>query len=140
GKWDLGNAPFRKRLHDAGVVVTDRLFNNNHIGHNKFAVYRDAQGDPRAVMTGSTNWTSTGICGQSNNAFVRDDPAMAKVFNAYWERMKTDVFPPPASESAAGHTAQTQGVPFRKDNHMANPFDGATAALDGMTVWFSPND
>ncbi|WP_287058523.1 hypothetical protein [Mesorhizobium sp.] len=36
--WDAGNAPFRKRLRDAGVVLTDRLFNNNHIGHNKFAV------------------------------------------------------------------------------------------------------
>ncbi|RUW64860.1 phospholipase D-like domain-containing protein, partial [Mesorhizobium sp. M1E.F.Ca.ET.063.01.1.1] len=83
-EWDFGNAPFRKRLRDAGVVVTDRLFNNNHIGHNKFAVYRDAHGKPQAVMTGSTNWTSTGICGQSNNAFVRDDPAMADVFNAYW--------------------------------------------------------
>ncbi|TJV19554.1 MAG: hypothetical protein E5Y16_31705, partial [Mesorhizobium sp.] len=104
--WDAGNAPFRKRLRDAGVVLTDRLFNNNHIGHNKFAVYRDAQGNPQAVMTGSTNWTSTGICGQSNNAFIRDDPAMAEVFDAYWERMKADVFPPPASDSAAGRVAQ----------------------------------
>ncbi|MBZ9753762.1 phospholipase D-like domain-containing protein [Mesorhizobium sp. ESP6-5] len=138
--WDAGNAPYRKRLHDAGVVVTDRLFNNNHIGHNKFAVYRDIQGNPQAVMTGSTNWTSTGICGQSNNAFVRDDPAMAEVFDGYWERMKADGFPPPASESAAGHVAQTQGVPFRKENHMPNPLNGASAVLDGMTVWFSPND
>lgn len=138
--WDAGNAPFRKRLHDEGVAVTDRLFNNNHIGHNKFAVYRDAQGNPQAVMTGSTNWTSTGICGQSNNAFIRDDPAMAQVFNAYWERMKADVFPPPANESAAGHVAQKQGVPFRAENHLPNSLNGATAALDGMTVWFSPND
>ena len=81
--WDAGNAPYRKRLHDAGVVVTIRLFNNNHIGHNKFAVYRDAQGKPQAVMTGSTNWTSTGICGQSNNAFIRDDPT--------WPRCSTPI-------------------------------------------------
>ncbi|UVK36469.1 hypothetical protein LHFGNBLO_003387 [Mesorhizobium sp. AR10] len=138
--WNAGNAPFRKRLLDAGVTLTDRLFNNNHIGHNKFAVYRDAQGNAQAVMTGSTNWTSTGICGQSNNAFIRDDPAMAEVFDAYWERMKADVFPPPATASAAGHVAQKQGVPFRRENHRPNPLNGATAALDGMTVWFSPND
>jgi phosphatidylserine/phosphatidylglycerophosphate/cardiolipin synthase-like enzyme len=138
--WDAGNAPYRKRLRDAGVVLTDRLFNNNHIGHNKFAVYRDAQGKAQAVMTGSTNWTSTGICGQSNNAFVRDDPAMADVFNGYWERMKADVFPSPASESAAGHVAQAQGVAFRTENHRANPLNGASAPLDGLTVWFSPND
>jgi len=138
--WDAGNFRYRQRLRDAGVVMTDRLFNNNHIGHNKFAVYRDAQGTPLAVMTGSTNWTSTGICGQSNNAFVRDDPAMAEVFNDYWQRMKADVFPPPASETAAGHVVQMQGVPFRGDNHLPNPLNGATSALDGMTVWFSPND
>ncbi|CDX12510.1 conserved hypothetical protein [Mesorhizobium sp. ORS 3324] len=138
--WDAGNAPFRQRLRDAGVMLTDRLFNNNHIGHNKFAVYRDAQGKPQAVMTGSTNWTSTGICGQSNNAFVRDDPAMAEVFNAYWERMKSDVFPPPANEGAPGHVEQTQGVPFRTQNHRPNPLNGASAPLDGMTIWFSPND
>ncbi|MDX8492959.1 phospholipase D-like domain-containing protein [Mesorhizobium sp. VK22B] len=138
--WDAGNAPFRKRLRDAGVSLTDRLFNNNHIGHNKFAVYRDAQGKPQAVMTGSTNWTSTGICGQSNNAFVRDDPAMAEVFNAYWERIKADAFPPPVNEGAPGHVAQTQGVPFRTENHIPNPLSGATAPLDGLTVWFSPND
>ncbi len=60
-KWDFGNAPYRKALRDAGVTVTDRLFNNNHIGHNKFAVYRDKHGVPQAVMTGSTNWTTTGI-------------------------------------------------------------------------------
>ena len=138
--WDAGNSLFRKRLHDAGVVVTDRLFNNNHIGHNKFAVYRDAGGNALAVMTGSTNWTSTGICGQSNNAFIRDDPAMAKVFDAYWERMKADVFPPPANEGAPGHVAQKQGVPFRKENHRPNPLNGATVPLDGLTVWFSPND
>jgi phosphatidylserine/phosphatidylglycerophosphate/cardiolipin synthase-like enzyme len=139
-KWDFGNAPYRKALHDAGVTVTDRLFNNNHIGHNKFAVYRDSHGEPQAVMTGSTNWTTTGICGQSNNAFLRDDPQMARVFNDYWERMKADVFPPPASEFAAGRAVQTQGVPFRKDNHIANPLDGQSAPIDGMTVWFSPND
>ncbi|MET3594826.1 phosphatidylserine/phosphatidylglycerophosphate/cardiolipin synthase-like enzyme [Mesorhizobium shonense] len=138
--WDAGNAPFRKRLRDAGVPLTDRLFNNNHIGHNKFAVYRDAQGKPQAVMTGSTNWTSTGICGQSNNAFVRDDRAMAEVFNAYWERMKADAFPPPVNEGAPGHVAQTQGAPFRTENHIPNPLNGATAPLNGLTVWFSPND
>jgi phosphatidylserine/phosphatidylglycerophosphate/cardiolipin synthase-like enzyme len=133
GKWDAGNAPYRKRLRDAGVELTDRLFNNNHIGHNKFAVYRDPQGKPRAVMTGSTNWTATGICGQSNNAFLREDDDLAAAFDDYWERMKADGFPPPASESANGHVAQTQGKEFRTKNHEAR-HDG------DWTAWFSPND
>lgn len=139
-KWDFGNAPYRKALRDAGVTVTDRLFNNNHIGHNKFAVFRDKLGVPQAVMTGSTNWTTTGICGQSNNAFIRNDPEMARIFNDYWERMKADAFPPPQREDAPGHAVQTQGVAFRQGNHIANPLNGQSAHIDGMTVWFSPND
>jgi len=139
-KWDFGNAPYRKALRDAGVAVTDRLFNNNHIGHNKFAVYRDKHGVPQAVMTGSTNWTTTGICGQSNNAFIRDDPEMASIFNSYWERMKADLFPAPQREDAPGRAVQTQGAAFRKDNHIANPLNGQSTPVDGMTIWFSPND
>src|SRR5262249_37475502 len=68
-KWDATNQQSRHDLHAAGVKVHDRMFNNNHIGHNKFAVWRQ-NGKPKAVMTGSTNWTSTGLCGQSNNALV----------------------------------------------------------------------
>ena len=133
GLWDAGNAPYRKRLRDAGVQLTSRLFNNNHIGHNKFAVYRDAQGKPQAVMTGSTNWTATGICGQSNNAFVLDDADMAEVFDGYWEDMKNDVIAPLASESTAGRVVQVQGHAFREKNHTAK-------VGNGWTVWFSPND
>lgn len=140
GAWDAHNAPYRARLKAAGVPVIDRLFNNNHIGHNKFVVYRDAAGTPQAVMTGSTNWTSTGICGQSNNAFIRDDPDMAAVFDAYYERMKADRFPPPVAPQAAGRVAQVQGRAFRAANHIANPLGGVSADLGGTTVWFSPND
>jgi phosphatidylserine/phosphatidylglycerophosphate/cardiolipin synthase-like enzyme len=138
--WDHGNAPYRKRLHDAGVVVHDRLFNNNHIGHNKFAVYRDPQKVPQAVLTGSTNWTPTGIAGQSNNAFIRDDANMAAVFNDYWERMLADPIEPLPSNSAQGHAVQRQGEAFRTENHLPNPVDGETRPIEGATVWFSPND
>lgn len=140
GHWDSGNAPFRNRLREAGVTLTDRLFNNNHIGHNKFAVYRDAAGTAKAVMTGSTNWTPTGICGQSNNAFIREDPDMAAIFDEYWERMKDDEFPAPASPSAAGKSIQVQGKQFRGANHIANPLAGKSSPLGAATVWFSPND
>jgi len=138
--WDHGNAPYRKALHDKGVRVHDRMFNNNHIGHNKFAVYLDAGNVPRAVLTGSTNWTPTGVAGQSNNAFIRDDADMAAVFNDYWERMLADVIVPLPANDAPGHAVQTQGVPFRKDNHLPNPVKGATRPIAGATVWFSPND
>jgi len=47
--------------------IIDRMFNSTaRIGHNKFAVYVK-DGRPVAVMSGSTNWTETGLCTQSNN-------------------------------------------------------------------------
>ena len=46
---------------------------NNHIGHNKFLVYVDKNGKPRAVLFGSTNWTPTGLCTQTNNTLVIDN-------------------------------------------------------------------
>lgn len=138
--WDDGNGPYRKRLHDAGVRVHDRMFNNNHIGHNKFAVYLDPYGKPQAVLTGSTNWTPTGIAGQSNNAFIRDDADMAAVFDDYWTRMLADVIEPLPANDKPGHAVQRQGVPFRTGNHLPNPVAGATRPIAGATVWFSPND
>jgi len=72
--WDATNHDARDELKRNGVRVHDRMFNNDHIGHNKFAVYFDTPAptreSARAVMTGSTNWTSTGLCGQTNNALV----------------------------------------------------------------------
>jgi phosphatidylserine/phosphatidylglycerophosphate/cardiolipin synthase-like enzyme len=75
--WDVGNKDARERLSSAGVEIHDRMFNNNHIGHNKFAVLVGSDGAPKAVLTGSTNWTSTGLCGQSNNAIILDSPYVA---------------------------------------------------------------
>jgi hypothetical protein len=65
GKWDTRNKAARKRLIDAGVDIQHRMFNNStHIGHNKFVVHVPPNGGPRSVLTGSTNWTSTGVAGQ----------------------------------------------------------------------------
>src|SRR5439155_12817590 len=60
--WDTENHPARSGLHNASAAnVQDRLFNNTaHIGHNKFAVYVE-NGVAKSVLTGSTNWTETGL-------------------------------------------------------------------------------
>jgi hypothetical protein len=36
GVWDKENSANRQTLHDKGIDITDRMFNNNSIGHNKF--------------------------------------------------------------------------------------------------------
>ena len=50
------------------MKIQHRMFNNDtDIGHNKFVV-QVVGNKAKAVLTGSTNWTSTGIAGQTNNA------------------------------------------------------------------------
>lgn len=133
--WDRTNEDSRRALHRAGVRIHDRMFNNNHIGHNKFAVWRK-DGKPMAVMTGSTNWTPTGLCGQSNNALIIASEDAAHAYDTYWQRLLDDKFPAPRPPSSAGKATQCQGPEIRSADQ--TPF---TAALGGAEaqVWFSPN-
>lgn len=114
--WDTRNAPARKRLRAAlGTRLQDRMFNNStHIGHNKFVVHLDPAGTPQAVFTGSTNWTSTGIAGQTNNALLVEDKAVAKAFLDYWQRMHDDdKLPKPKPKLSSTMGATQQGADFR---------------------------
>jgi PLD-like domain len=101
------------------VQVFDRLVSSSHFAHNKFVVFCDAAGQPERVLTGSTNWTSSGLCTQANNALVIDDADVAADFLAAWHRLK-----------AAGN-----GYP----DELVSGNDGSTShALDGgtLTPWF----
>jgi len=120
GTTDSTDKTSRATLHSAHVDVTDRMLKGSHIGHNKFMVYVDKSGQAQAVLTGSTNWTSTAICGQSNNALVCEDPNTAGQYLSYWKRLKAD-----AAQQAAGFRAEN-------DKGLALP------QLDA-TLWFSPN-
>lgn len=136
-KWDERNAPARQKLIDEHADIQHRMFNNSgHIGHNKFVVHVPPGGGPRSVLTGSTNWTFSGIAGQSNNAIVIEDDAVAAAYLAYWERLDNDKLPLPDPLSAE-MKKNYQGKPFRKSNEIpANVEEG-----DGKSVrvWFSPN-
>lgn len=126
GTDDATNKPARQKLHQAGIDITDRMLDSAHIGHNKFVVYTDASGTAQAVLAGSTNWTSTGLCAQSNNSVIINDPTIAGFYRAYWDRIKED------TEQAEGVAKNLQGAAYRTHNDHAN-VDGET------TVWFSPN-
>jgi len=137
GVWDTRNEPARKRLVKAGVDVEHRMFNNStHIGHNKFVVHVPPGGGPRSVFTGSTNWTQTGVAGQTNNAILIEDDAVAGAFLEYWKRMKTDKLARPRPFSK-GMNANQQGAAFRKSNETPCKFQlaGGTA----VELWCSPN-
>ncbi|WP_144444304.1 hypothetical protein [Caballeronia arationis] len=51
--------------------VLDRILpDGSHIGHNKFMLYLNSKSEPTAVLTASINWTSTGLCAQTNNSLL----------------------------------------------------------------------
>ncbi|PZQ65689.1 MAG: hypothetical protein DI570_00890 [Phenylobacterium zucineum] len=136
GVWDERNAHARQELIAAGVDLQHRMFNNSmHIGHNKFVVHSQG-GTPRAVFTGSTNWTSTGVAGQTNNALLIEDQGVAQVFLDYWTRMKADALATPTPFGAPMKDAR-QGAAFRSSNASSTTVQLAGGAK--LTTWFSPN-
>ena len=126
------NAGARATLKATDGEQYDRVLGANQIGHNKFLVYVDPAGTPTAVLAGSTNWTPTGLCTQTNNTLVIDNPDLAARYLSYWHHLATD------TNDAAANPKALQAAPLRT-------FDatGATLAdaVPGATVqsWFSPN-
>jgi phosphatidylserine/phosphatidylglycerophosphate/cardiolipin synthase-like enzyme len=56
--------------------------------HNKFVVEADAKGQNASrVLTGSTNWTTTGLCMQLNNMLIVEDTAIAARFRKQWDTL-----------------------------------------------------
>src|SRR5262249_4175410 len=130
--WDTENDDPRRQLHKAAGKdkdrVIDRMFNSSaRIGHNKFAVYVKDD-TPTAVMTGSTNWTETGLCTQSNNSIIIEDEAIAADYFAYWNALKEDDQPPrealtvkkgTKTVKGAAPNANKQGAELRTANRKA---------------------
>ncbi len=90
---DKTNAEIRKALHkkmnDGMISVYDRML-GSRIGHNKFVIYVDKNNKPVSVLTGSTNWTPTGLCGQTNNMVIIESKKVASRFMEYWNQLKQD--------------------------------------------------
>lgn len=85
-----GDAENRENLKKAGVNVIDRILKSGSIPHNKSLILSE-KGKPTAVMTGSTNWTSSGLCTQTNNSLVIESPAVARHYMNYWDKLNSDV-------------------------------------------------
>jgi phosphatidylserine/phosphatidylglycerophosphate/cardiolipin synthase-like enzyme len=112
------------------------MFNNSaHIGHNKFAVLV-VGGEPKAVWTGSTNWTSTGLCAQTNNTIVLESRAVAAAYLDYWNRLHADEQPAPNGLDKPNNN--NQRLPLRESNMQPvhADLDGGNTKID---LWFSPN-
>ncbi|HEX6661092.1 MAG TPA: phospholipase D-like domain-containing protein [Sphingomicrobium sp.] len=141
--YDQRNAPARAKLRaladapGAAFNMQDRMFNGSgHIGHNKFVVWSDDAGKPRAVLTGSTNWTWSGVCGQSNNCIVIEDDGVAQAFRDYWQRLFDNPLPKLVDTTAPNPSADQGSVVKTADR---TPFQGPMPAKTNVQCWFSPN-
>jgi phosphatidylserine/phosphatidylglycerophosphate/cardiolipin synthase-like enzyme len=120
-----GNVQARKHLNDMGVPTIDRLLKSKGLGHNKFVAILDSQG-PRAVWTGSTNWSTTGLCTQVNNALMIEDSDIAGLYLDQWKRLR-DASPPKLKPA---------GFPVElvRANDQSHTFAVGGASVD---VWFT---
>ncbi|GGC93509.1 phospholipase D-like domain-containing protein [Undibacterium terreum] len=81
-------------------------FQNGKLMHNKFLVLLK-NGNPIAVLTGSTNLTENGIFGHLNCAHIIDDASVAQDYLQYWLELKKD----PGTDDLRSWTDQNTPVP-----------------------------
>jgi phosphatidylserine/phosphatidylglycerophosphate/cardiolipin synthase-like enzyme len=135
-KSDDADADNRQALKDAGANVIDRILGKGDIPHNKFMVLSE-NNQPAAVLSGSTNWTSTGLCTQSNNALIIESKDVAQRYIDYWNALKADI------DAAHGDQHKLQSQTLRTFDH-GNNDDAIASPIDlgnGVKVelMFSPN-
>jgi PLD-like domain len=84
------NRQARSRLLAGGVDVEEkhRFVSPGALAHNKFLVVTDAAQAPKVVWTGSTNWTTTGLCTQLNNGLLVRDARVAAVYLKQWQALR----------------------------------------------------
>lgn len=135
--YDGENAAARQALKDAGFEVVSRFMSSGHIGHDKFVVYVDANGKPQAVLTGSTNWTPTGLCTQANNVIVIDSPDLAAQYLGFWNRLKDDTSAAIKAKGDVQPNSALQGPQLRTDDQGPNKM--LKLGKGNVQAWFSPN-
>jgi phosphatidylserine/phosphatidylglycerophosphate/cardiolipin synthase-like enzyme len=136
--YDAANHPARARLKKSGAELISRyLPESRSIGHNKFMVYVDKDGVPRAVLTGSTNWTASGLCTQNNNAVIVESHDLATRYLNYWKALSADTtaWPIPA-KAAAVKELQAAGL---RTSDAKPPIEYPLVPHTKASMWPSPN-
>jgi hypothetical protein len=121
------NAAVRAQLKSK-VTLLNRMVTGDHFAHNKFVVFCDSSEKPQQVLTGSTNWTFTGLCTQANNGLIIDDAGVAQDFLDAWNRLKAagNLYPPALIQGNS--TAKT----YQVDGCNITPWFAATSAAQDL--------
>ena len=125
--------------YELDAVAIPRRSDPSYIAHNKFIVLLQG-GVPVAVWTGSTNYTESGIYGQSNVGHLVRDPAIAAKYLAYWTELVGD---PDNSDLKTDNETSTptlvdfpppKGItPIFSPRHGLNQLKWYAKAMDGAT-------
>ena len=102
------------------------------IPHNKYIV-KLAGGAPKQVWTGSTNFTDTGLYGQTNVGHLVTDDAIAATYLKYWTELRDDPVHGVALTNAVALTPNPPNVP---KNPSTTPFYSPRVA-DNMLDWYA---
>lgn len=134
----LGNGAFKPPDNDENKAVRaqlktkiriyDRIVTTPHFAHNKVVIVCDSASKPLRVLTGSLNWTSTGLCTQANNGIIISDPSVAQDYLDAWNRIHAagNGFPP--NLIAANSTART----FQVDGCSLTPWHAPTSQAQDL--------
>lgn len=135
--YDGLNLPARtKLLKKHGDNLSTRYMTSAGIAHNKFLIYVDDNDVPQAVLTGSTNFTPTGLCTQNNNAIVIEDTRVAKQYLEYWTTLRDDT----VAQDVPEPPSPQRGLQAKELRDFgAGSGKRLKIAASHATVWFSPN-
>jgi phosphatidylserine/phosphatidylglycerophosphate/cardiolipin synthase-like enzyme len=113
----IGNGTANKpdistQLNAANLVVKHRDLSNagrsSPSVHNKFVVESGAGGkNASRVLTGSTNWTTSGLCTQLNNMLIIENPTIAARYLDQWNKLVADGNAMPAALVASNSQPTT---------------------------------
>ena len=131
GKDDTANAAARAALHERARQkgpdweIIDRFVPGGHKSHNKYVVLVGADGVPRAVQTGTANFTTQAITLQSNIAMIAWSRELAAGYLERWNLLREDTL-----------TGARLGRPLRVANKAPV---AAQIGASPVRAWFSPN-
>jgi len=102
------------------------------IPHNKFIV-KIVRGTPKAVWTGSTNFTSTGIFGQTNVGHLLTNKAVATTYLDYWSELSAD----PTLSNAVANAVRLTPNPRNAPSAKAPTAFFSPRVAENMLDWYS---